>query len=278
MNARAQKQAPADGLLLEPVTGTLGAEVSGVDLSRPLDARVRAQLLHALDRYFVLFFRDQHLTPLQLRALVGVFGPAFRHPTVQGFAEVPEVIELRKEPGGRLFAGEGWHADVTWQDPAGYVSVLHGIEVPSVGNDTCFANLAVAFESLSAGMQDLLRPLRAVHTFHVRVPGEEANRFAVHPVVRRHPVTGREGLYLNGYFVSRFEGMTPEESRPLLDYLLATAVRPEFTCRFRWRNGSVAMWDNRFTLHLPVNDATAERRVMIRATALEPAAAAPGTR
>jgi taurine dioxygenase len=267
MNVLSLAKDTGTSLALEPVTGTLGAEVSGADLSRP----PVAQLREALDRHLVLFFRDQSLDPLQLKALVASFGTPFLHPTVRGFAEAPEVLELRKEPGAPLFGGEGWHADVTWQQPAGYATVLHGVEIPGVGNDTCFANLCVAFEALSPGMRDLLRGLRAVHRFHKLVPGESRHREAIHPVVRRHPATGREGLYLNRYFVTHFEGMTVEESKPLLEYLVAHAVRPEFTCRLRWKKGTVAIWDNRFTLHLPVNDASAERRVMIRATALEPA-------
>jgi taurine dioxygenase len=266
MNVRSlAKEEPLD---LERVTGTLGAEISGTDLSR-LTAAQAVQLRAALDQHLVLIVRGQSLDPAQLKALVARFGTPFLHPTVRGFAEAPEVLELRKEPGAALFGGEGWHADVTWQQPAGYATVLHGVEIPSVGNDTCFANLSVAFEALSAGMRDMLRGMRAVHRFHKLVPGESVHREAIHPVVRRHPVTGREGLYLNRYFVTHFEGMTVEESKPLLEYLVAHAVRPEFTCRLRWKKGTVAIWDNRFTLHLPVNDSSAERRVMIRATALE---------
>jgi len=256
---------------VEPVTGVLGAEVSGVDLSVPPSPGTWRELQQALDRHLVLFFRDQRLTPAQLRILVGRFGLPFLHPTAKGpFVDVPEVLELRKEPGGKLFGGEYWHSDVTWQKPGGYVSVLHGIDVPSVGNDTCFASLIAAFESLSDGLKATLRGLRAVHRFHLTVPGEREPRSAVYPVVRRHPVTGGEGFYLNSFFVKHFEGMSPEESQPLLDFLNARAVHHEFTCRFRWHRGSVAMWDNRFTLHIPINDANAERRVMIRATALEP--------
>jgi taurine dioxygenase len=269
MSVKAMKAGRAS-LGISPVTGTVGAEVQGIDLSRPLDAATDAELRSALDRHLVLFFRAQNLTPLQLKAFVGTFGPIFHHPRVKGLPEAPEVLELRKEPGGALFAGEDWHADVTWQDPCGYVSVLHGLEIPSAGGDTCFASLSAAFDSLSEGMQAMLRKLRAVHTYKMqKEPGVFEDRTAIHPVVRRHPATGREGYYLNGMFVTHFEGLTAEESRPLLDYLLKTAVRPEFTCRFRWQKGSVALWDNRFTLHLPVNDFNTERRVMIRATALE---------
>lgn len=268
-----QRSAAGDSpIRVRPVTGVIGAEVEGVDLARPLPPATFDALRAALDRHLVLFFRGQALDPLQLRALVGRFGPVFRHPTARGpFADAPEVLELRREPGGGLFGGEHWHSDVSWQAQVGTVSVLHGVEIPSVGNDTCFANLCVAFEALSAGMQAMLRGLRAVHRFHLTVAGESAPRRAIHPVVRRHPATGREGLYLNPFFVREFDGMTAQESRPLLEQLFAHAVRHEFTCRLRWSRGAVALWDNRFTLHLPVNDADDERRVMIRATALEAA-------
>lgn len=258
---------------IRQLTGALGAELTNVDLSRPLDAESTALIERALDEHLVLFFRRQHLSPSRLRELVASFGPVFVHPIeVSPFAEAPGVLELRKEPGGKLFGGSNWHSDVTWQEPVGHVSVLHGLEIPSFGNDTVFASLMVAFEALSIGMQSMLRQLRAVHAFHLLVAGEKEHQSAIHPVVRRHPVTGREGIYLNRLFVRQFEGMTVDESRPLLDFLFAHLVRHDFTCRFRWEPGSVAMWDNRFTLHLPINDATAERRVMIRATALESAA------
>jgi len=274
MNASLPAAIRAERVEIRPITGALGAQIVGVDLSHPLTTEHADAVRRALDEHLVLFFRGQSLTPASLRAFVATFGPMFLHPTEKGpFADVPEVLQLRKEAGSKmLFGGAHWHSDVTWQNPVGYVSVLHGVEVPSVGNDTSFASLSVAFDALSEGMKSLLRGLRAVHTFHIMVPGEKVFRHAVHPVVRRHPVTGKEGFYLNRFFVDRFEGMTPEESRPILDFLFAHAVRHEFTCRFRWEKGSVAMWDNRFTLHLPINDASAERRVMIRATALEPPA------
>ena len=271
MAAAMQEGDPTATIGVRPVTGVLGAEIEGVDLSRPMPVATFAAVKAALDTHLVLFFRGQRLSPARLREFVSSFGPVFLHPTARGpFTETPEVLELRREPGGALFGGEYWHSDVSWQEPVGYVSMLHGVQVPSVGNDTAFANLCVAFEALSPALQQMLRGLRAEHVFHVRIAGESEPRKAVHPVVRRHPSTGREGLYLNRFFVHRFEGMTVEESKPLLDYLLAHAIRHDFTCRFRWQDGSVALWDNRFTLHLPINDATAERRVMIRATALDP--------
>lgn len=195
-----------DAFDIAPLTGALGAEVSGIDLARPLGHDVAAEVRRALDQHLVLFFRDQRLTPLQLRAFVSGFGPLFLHPEVEGVAEAPEVIELRKEPDGdRLFGGEGWHGDLTWLNPAGYVSALHGIEVPEVGGDTCFANLILAFECLSAGMKDLLRGMRAVHAYplarpysgryepQLRVRGNGALA-AVHPVVAIRRPAGKGSI------------------------------------------------------------------------------------
>ena len=177
---------------------------------------------------------------------------------------------MLKEPDGtRLFGGSDWHADVTFRRPAGYLSVLHALEIPPLGGDTGFASTVAAFQALSPGMQEMLRGLEAVHSYDGPGRPEHPEETAVHPVVRRHPETGAEGLYLNRMFVTRFAGMTPEESRPLIDFLTAHMIQPHFTCRLSWRAGQVVMWDNRFTLHYPINDFSGHRRRLIRCTALE---------
>ena len=177
---------------------------------------------------------------------------------------------MRKEPdGGRLFGGSGWHADVTFRRPAGHVSVLHAKMIPPVGGGTGFASTIAAFEALSPGMQALLRRLEAVHSYDGPGRPDHPEETAVHPVVRRHPDTGAEGLNVNRMFATRFSAMTETESRPLVDFLDHHMTRPEFTCRVRWRPGQVVMCDNRFTLHYPINDFTGERRLLLRCTTLE---------
>ena len=177
---------------------------------------------------------------------------------------------MLKEPEGkRLFGGSDWHADVTFRDPAGYVSALHAKQVPPVGGDTLFANTIAAFSALSSGMQDMLRTLKAVHSYSGPDAPDHPTETAIHPVVRRHPKTGQEGLYVNPMFVTRFEGMTARESRPLLDFLDEHMTQYEFTARVSWKKNQLVMWDNRFTLHYPINDFSGHRRLLYRCTAVE---------
>lgn len=256
-------------IAIEPITGALGATLTGVNLTR-IDDDGFAALKAALDEHLVLYLPDQALDRHQLAALGLRFGPPFLHPIVNnGFDDAPAVLELLREPSDQImFGGESWHGDVTWMNPVGHVSILHGIEVPPVGGDTGFASTIAAFSTLSEGLKDILRGLSAVHAYHWYERREDPQYSATHPVVRR-AADGREGLYINRMFTNRFEGMTVEESQPLLSYLFDHMQRHEFTCRFRWEKGGVILWDNRFTLHFPINDFSSQRRRMIRTTSLE---------
>jgi len=255
---------------LEPVTGALGAIVRGVNLANA-GADELGAARSALDEHLVCYFPGQDLDRFQLSKLARFFGPPFLHPLVNnGFDDCPDVLELRREPDETImFGGASWHADVTWLDPCGYASILHAKIIPSVGGDTAFASTVAAFSSLSDGLKASLRSLTAIHNYYGPDGEEDECYMAVHPVVRRHPATGREGLYLNRMFVVRFEGMTKAESAPLLGHLYDHMERHEFTCRFRWASGGVVMWDNRFTLHFPIKDFSRERRIMIRTTVLD---------
>jgi len=187
---------------------------------------------------------------------------------------------IRREPGDSHIVGEDWHADTTMMAEPPLGAILYALEVPPYGGDTLFANQYLAYETLSGGMRKMLAGLRAVHSDRL-VAGPVANRNAyratkvrqgddwretvnLHPVVRTHPETGRKLLNVNKAYTVGFEGMTEAESKPLLDYLLEHGNRPEFTCRFRWANGSVAFWDNRAVKHLAINDAGPYLRVMRR--------------
>lgn len=223
----------------------------------------------------MLRFREQSLDRFQLSAFARHFGPPFLHPLVNnGFEDCPDVLELVREPGDvEMFGGESWHADITWLKPAGHVSILHGLEIPPVGGDTAFASTIAAFAALSPGMQAMLRGLGGVNAYHWYERREDPEYTAEHPIVRR-AADGREGLYLTRMFTSRFAGMTEAESAPLLAFLFDHQERHEFTCRFRWRPGDVLIWDNRFTLHYPINDFTGAaalqtRRRMIRTSTME---------
>ena len=258
---------------IRPLAPHLGAELHGLRLSAAPDEESLDALRKALRDHLVLLLGEQSLSPAELRDLVAHFGPLFRHHDDEGVIRaegLPEVLEMRKEPEGqRLFGGSDWHADVTFRKPAGYLSVLHAVILPPLGGDTAFVSTIAAFAALSSGMQDLLRGLRAVHSYDGPGRPDHPTQSAVHPVVRRHPETGAEGIYLNRMFATRFVGMTEAESWPLIDFLDRHMTQPEFTCRLSWRPGQVVMWDNRFTLHYPINDFTGHRRLLIRCTAME---------
>lgn len=255
-----------------PLTGALGAEVFGVDLSQPLPERTVAEIRQALVEHSVIFFREQDITSEQQKAFVRRFAPIFIHPNFDVGRKDPEVIELRREPGDQKIIGEEWHADTTMMAAPPLGAVLYGMEIPPYGGDTLFASQFLAFEALSEAMKAMLRPLRAVHS-DVLVAGPVAaarnqksatkvrdadgwrETRSVHPVVCVHPESQREYLFVNASYTLHFEGMTEQESKGLLEFLFAHGHRPEFTCRFRWRQGSVAFWDNRGTKHAAIHDA-----------------------
>lgn len=258
-------------LTVRPIAGAVGAEVGGVDLSPDLPAETIAEIRQALLDHGVIFFHGQSLQKDQQKALARRFGPLFIHPNFNGTGPDPEIVEVLRSPGDQAIIGEHWHADTTMvvEPPMG--AILYGVEAPPYGGDTMFASMAAAYEALSEGMKRMLDGMRAVHS-DIRIAGPAAARNAkrtskvredadwqptvnVHPVVRTHPETGRRSLFVNRSHVHRFEDMTEEESAGLLDFLFRHGERPEFTCRFRWHNGSVAFWDNRCVHHIAVHDA-----------------------
>lgn len=267
-------------LEIRPIAGALGAEIHGVDLSRSLSADIVAELRRALLDHLVIFFRDQELSPARFLAFARSFGTPIEYPFVRGLPEFPDIIEVKKLEHEVVNFGGIWHSDTTYLETPPMGSMLLAREVPPVGGDTMFANMYRAYETLSPGMREMLAGLRAINssakadvtrTREDRVkssPGGEARKSyaATHPVVRTHPETGRKALYVNTAHTVRFDGMTEAESAPLLDFLFAHQVKPEFTCRFRWEVGSIAFWDNRAAQHNPINDYHGHRRVMHRIT------------
>ena len=241
--------------------------------SAPLDLADTDTIDKWLAERLVVVIPGQQLDPTALHRFMGHFGTAHVHHPDEGVVfvpDLPEVLELRKEPdGARLFGGDGWHADVTFLDPCGSITGLFASVVPPTGGDTLFASSIAAFAALSPAMQDLLRGLRAVHSYDGPGRADRTGLTAVHPVVRTHPVTGLEGLYVNTMFITRFDGMTPEETRPLLEFLEHHITRPEFVCRVQWEPGQLVLWDNRFTLHYPVNDFVGHARLLHRCVALD---------
>ncbi len=266
---------------IHPSTGAVGAEFRNIDLAALRDDDVDTVRQTLFDRG-VVFFRDQHLTPEQHVAAAERFGPIdinrfFKH--ADGY---PMIAEVRKEPEQKTNIGGGWHTDHSYDQAPALGSMLYALEVPPSGGDTLFASMYAAYDALSDGLKRTLEGLRAEHSSrHVfganrHKPGNDlqgrvgnpelATQDAVHPVVIRHPGSGRKALYVNPGFTLRFEGWTDDESRPLLEFLYRHAQRPEFCCRFQWAEGSVAFWDNRATWHYAVNDYHGARRLMHRIT------------
>jgi taurine dioxygenase len=265
---------------MHPVAGAVGAEIAGVDLAQDLDGASVAGIRAALNAHGVIFFRDQSLDEEQHKALARRFGEIFIHPNFHGSGADPEIVVIRREPGDASIVGEEWHADTTMCEAPPMGAILYGAEIPPWGGDTLFACQGAAHDALSDGMKRMLRGLRAVHSDRkvagprvglnarratkVREDAEWRETISLHPVVRTHPETGRKMLFVNHSYTLGFEGMTEAESRPLLGFLLEHGHRPEFTCRFRWRQGSVAFWDNRAVKHIALNDTGPHRRIMRR--------------
>ncbi|MFM9885010.1 MAG: TauD/TfdA dioxygenase family protein [Burkholderiales bacterium] len=267
-------------LTVQRIAGALGAEISGVDLREPIDDALMASIRAIWLEHLVIFFRDQALTTGQFLAFAKRIGQVIEYPFVKGLPDFPEVIPVVKLEHERVNFGGLWHSDTTYLDMPPMASMLIALEVPPFGGDTLFANMYAAFEALSPGMQAMLQTLKGVsssakadasRTREDRIKTDaraEARKdyVAEHPVVRTHPESGRKALYVNVGHTIRFQGMTEEESAPLLQFLFQHQVRPEFTCRFSWRPGSIALWDNRCTQHNPVNDYHGYRRIMHRVT------------
>jgi len=262
------------------IAGALGAEVSGADLARPLTDAQAAAIRSAWLEHLVLFFRDQPLMPAQYMAFARRIGQPVEYPFVKGIEGYPEIIEVKKLEHETVNFGGIWHSDTAYLEEPPMASMLLAREIPPYGGDTLFANMYLAYETLSEGMRRLLDSLTAINSSaradvsktredRVKTDGRAQARkeyVAEHPVVRTHPETGRKALYVNVAHTARFGGMTEEESAPLLEYLCRHLTRPEFTCRFVWRVGSLALWDNRCTQHNPVNDYHGHRRLMHRIT------------
>ena len=273
---------------VRPIASALGAEIHGIDLSEKLDDTTFATVRQALHDYLVIFFRNQTITPDQHLAFGRLFGEVETHAYAKGLPSHPEILPVIKEAEDRAANFGGiWHSDVAFHEIPPMGQILYALEVPEAGGDTIFVNMYRAYEALSDTMKELLYGMKAVHTgqrsygvsnsqvtlrqekfsksMDVKVK-EDASHEMVHPIVRTHPETGRKSLYVSAISIQRFDGMTKEESRPLLKFLKEHARRPEFTCQFRWKRHSIAFWDNRCTQHYALNDYHGHRREMHRVT------------
>ena len=273
---------------VKPLSGALGAEILGIDLSAPLPAAALSFIEEAFNDYGVIFFREQKLTPNLLKDFGQHFGDLITHPYLEGLEGHPEIMTVRKEPHETINFANGWHTDSTYQEQPSFASILYAVTVPDFGGDTLFANMYLAYEKLSPGMQELLCGLTAQHSFAGRqgIGGsgrEQDSKYSnhklqnnstidttvEHPVILVNNQNARKALYVNSMFTTAFKNMTAEESAPLLDFLFEFCVKPEFTCRFQWQKGSIAFWDNRYTQHYPINDYSGQLRLMYRLTLKE---------
>ncbi|MDH3376984.1 MAG: TauD/TfdA family dioxygenase [Gammaproteobacteria bacterium] len=267
-----------------PLSRSIGAELSGVDIAAGICAKQFAEIQRAFIDHSVIFFRDQDLSPEQHIEFARCWGEINVNRFFQPVESHPLIAEVRKEPDQRSNIGSVWHTDHSYDQIPAMGSILYARAVPEVGGDTMYSSMYAAYESLSDGMKKMLHGLRAEHSSR-HVFGEQAyvgrdladingrlgntaaaTQDAHHPVVIRHPFSGRPALYVNEDFTVKFEGWSKEESQPLLDYLYQHARQNEFTCRFKWRVGSMAIWDNRATHHYALNDYHGDLRLMHRIT------------
>jgi len=267
---------------IRPVAGALGAEVTGIDLRNVSDVDALDGVRKALADHLVIFLPDQHLDLDDLERLTELLGGRDVTPYVTPLDGRPYVIRVIKEREDQLNFANAWHSDLSYLPAPPSYTLLHAWDVPDHGGDTLFANQYAAYETLSAGLRATLAGLRAVHSAGLAygtggyldkvkglssmsiAPSADAYQERSHPVVIKHPVTGRSALYVNPVYTTHFEGWNPTESRPLLDHLYRHSVNENFTCRLRWSYHTLTIWDNRCTVHNALNDYPGSRREMFR--------------
>ncbi len=262
------------------IAGALGAELSGIDLSSPLDADQARAVRQALLDHQVIFLRNQDISPQCFLDFASAMGEPIEYPFVKGIENFPQIIEVKKLETEKVNFGGIWHSDTTYLQEPPMGSMLLSREVPPYGGDTLFANQQLAYEALSDTMKKMLDGLIGISTSakadvsrtredRIRTDGRsepQQDYVAEHPVVRTHPETGRKSLYVNIAHTAGIKGMSDEESAPLLEFLFRHQVKPEFTCRFAWTPHAIAFWDNRCAMHNPVNDYHGFLRAMYRIT------------
>lgn len=263
---------------VRPIAGALGAEIHGIDMARDLDGEVVSEVRQAFLDHLVIFLRDQNVTPQQQLAFARKFGEPMEYPQLKGLPECPFVTPVVKLEHERNNFGGIWHSDTTYLETPPMGSMLLAKETPPTGGDTMFANQYLAYEALSDGLKKVLDGLIGISSSAkaevsktrediMKAAGQELKVLTgEHPIVRTHPETGGKALYTSDAHTKQIKGWSEQESLPLLKFLWQHQVRPEFTCRFRWQPGSLAFWDNRCTLHNPINDYHGFRRVMHRIT------------
>ncbi len=277
-------------IAVKPIAGALGAEISGVDL-RDVDDATFDDIHEAWLEHQVVFFRDQDITLEQQIAFSKRFGEIHHHPFIKGMEDYPDILEIIKEESDTRAFGSTWHTDQMFNPKPAKATILYAKETPDAGGDTMFVNMYQAYDTLSEPMKAMIGNVKTWNVgsrkklsetdkmgsstegrykgnekmaAKVRDPGDLITE-AAHPLVRTHPETRKKALYLGNHAIG-LHGFNDKEARPVIDYLMQHAVQPEMTCRFRWEVGSMAIWDNRCTMHRALNDYPGKRRRMHRIT------------
>ncbi len=266
---------------IRPLSPAIGAEISGLSLAEPLDRATWEKLYETFLTAHVLVFRDQELTAEDFIAFAKRFGAIGVYPFLKGMPAHPEITEVTKEAADKANFGGVWHTDTSYLEKPPKASLLYAQETPAVGGDTLFANMHRALEALSPRLRTILSALTGVNRSDkaeaavtradrlktdAAAPDAKPVYEARHPAIRTHPETGRQSLYLHLGHTVGFAELTAAESKPILDFLFDHQARPEFQCRLSWRPGTLAIWDNRCTLHNALNDYHGQRRHMWRIT------------
>lgn len=250
-------------ITVDPLTPIIGAEIGGVDLDS-VDDETWGEIARAFADHLVVFFRDQHLSPVAQMALGRRLGELHVHPAAPSLPGHREVMIIHADERSKTVSGNEWHSDVSCDEQPPLGTILYLQQVPRSGGDTLFSSMYAAYDDLSDAMKAFLEPLRAKHESRHLYTGRYATKEedsrdgvfpeAVHPVIRTHPVTGRKALYVNRAFTTRILGLSRLESRSVLDLLFTHQEDPKYQCRFRWRENSVALWDNRCAQHYAIWD------------------------
>ena len=266
---------------VKPLSGNIGAEIDGVNLKKISKEQFK-EIKIVFGKYGVIFFRNQNLSPEEEIIFAELWGEININRFFTNLEGYPKIALVSKEPDQKKNIGGAWHTDHTYDLEPAMGSILFAHQVPKKGGDTLFSSMYDAYETLSDGLKDTLKNIYGRHSSrHVFgtsraernddtvgriINSDKAKQDAIHPVVITHPQTGKKALFVNPTFTLGFDGWSNEESKPLLNYLYSHATKPEFTCRFKWEEGSIAFWDNRSTWHLAVNDYHGQRRLMHRIT------------
>jgi taurine dioxygenase len=271
---------------VEPLTGACGAEISGVDLRKPLSDQVLGEVMTAFEHFLVILFRDQDLSIEQHKAFSRYFGELTELPQAPTYAGQSDMQEVRREAHEpvSVVPFTRFHTDSPFLERPPLCIVMRAIDAPKYGGDTAFANMYLAYEELSGGLKETLSRLKVVYSGkdiwsknakldqdkqlrlrdnHDFTEGQLEN---IHPAVRSHPRTGRKALFVAGAYFKRFEGWSEEDSRSLLDYLAHLPHRLQYQCRIRWKPNTLIVWDNRFLQHCGIHDYENERRHLVRTT------------